>query len=176
VTKVLLVRHAEPFISGGTRGADWPLTERGRSEASALGTRLSEWLPAVIWTSPARRARETAALIFPSVAPEVWSQLSEVKKPWYASSDEHATAVVKYLRGDVLAGWEHRADVIARIGQLKLALGSFDSIVLVSHGVFITTWLDHEAGIEDPYLFLSNLRMPDAWELDLDERSIDRIP
>jgi broad specificity phosphatase PhoE len=175
VTKVLLVRHAEPFMSGETPGANWPLTERGRSEASALGTGLSEWPPAVIWTSPVRRARETAALTFPFVAAEVWSLLSEVKKPWSASSDEHARAVVKYLRGEVVAGWEHRAAVIARIAQLKLAFESFDSLVLVSHGLFITTWLDHEVGINDPYLFWSNLRMPDAWELDLDEKSFHRI-
>jgi hypothetical protein len=60
----------------------------------------------------------------------VRSQLSEVKKQWYASGDKHAKAVVKYSRGDVVAGWEHREAVIARIAQLKLGLGSFDSIVL----------------------------------------------
>ena len=60
MTKVLLVRHAEPIISGESRGAKWPLTEQGRNEASALGARFTKWSPEVIWTSPERRARETA--------------------------------------------------------------------------------------------------------------------
>jgi hypothetical protein len=130
VTKVLLVRHAEPFMSGETPGAERPLTEKGRNEAIALGTCFADRPLAVIWTSPERSARGTAALAFPSVAAEVRSQLSEVKKQWYASGDKHAKAVVKYSRGDVVAGWEHREAVIARIAQLKLGLGSFDSIVL----------------------------------------------
>jgi broad specificity phosphatase PhoE len=175
VTQVLFVRHAEPLMSGQTPGSKWPLTEKGRRDAGALGRRFADRPRAVIWTSPERRARETAALTFPSVAAEVRSQLSEVKKPWYASSDEHANAVAEYLRGDEVAGWEHRQAVTARIAQLRSGFGSFDSIVLVSHGLFITTWLDHEIGLDDPLSFWSNLRVPDAWELDLDEQSCDRI-
>ena len=163
-------------ISGETPGAAWPLTEKGRSEARALGTRVADRPPALIWTSPERRARETAALTFPSVAAEVRSQLSEVRKPWYASSDTHADAVVNYLRGRVVAGWEHREAVIARIAQLKSGFASSGSIVLVSHGLFITTWLDLEIGLDDPFSFWTNMGMPDAWELDLDEQSFDRIP
>jgi len=90
-------------------------------------------------------------------------------------SGKHANAVVKYLRGDVVAGREHREAVIARIAQLKSGLGSSDSIVLVSHGLFITTWTAHEICLDDPFSFWTSLRMPDAWELDLDGQSADRI-
>jgi probable phosphoglycerate mutase len=176
VTKVLFVRHAEPFVSGETSGAEWPLTARGSNEARALGTRLAHWPAVAIWTSPERRARETAAQTFPTVVAEVRSQLSEVHKPWYDSSEAHANDVVNYLRGDVVAGWEPRAAVIARIAQLQSGFRSFDRIVLVSHGLFITTWLDNEMRLADPFVFWSNLQMPDAWELDLDERSFRRIP
>ena len=61
VTKVLLVRHAEPFMPGETPGAEHPLIEKGRNEAIALGTCFADRPLAVIWTSPERRARETAA-------------------------------------------------------------------------------------------------------------------
>jgi broad specificity phosphatase PhoE len=155
--------------------AEWPLTETGRMDASGLGARLATRLPTVIWTSPERRARETAALAFPSMAAEMRMQLSEVKKPWNTSPDEHRSAVVKYLKGQAVAGWEHREAVISRIIQLKVDFGSFDSLVLVSHGLFITTLLDHEIGLNDPFSFWSSLRMPDAWELDFDVMSVDRI-
>ncbi len=176
VRKVLLVRHSEPLVSEETPGAEWPLTSRGSDEARALGAHLADWRPAVIWTSPERRARETAALTFPAVVAEVRSQLSEVHKPWFASSDAHAKAAVDYLRGDVVAGWERRADVIARIAELRSGFRFFDRIALVCHGLFITTWLDSEMGLTDPFVFWSELRMPDAWELDVDEKSFRRIP
>jgi hypothetical protein len=40
--------------------------------------------------------------------------------------------------------------------------------------VLLTTWLDNQAGLEDPLWFWTNLRRPDAWELDLDGKSLER--
>jgi hypothetical protein len=73
-------------------------------------------------------------LAFPLVVAGVRHQLSEVKKPWYVSADEHANAVSNYLRGEVVEGWEPREGVIARIAQLKMEVGSLESLVMVSHG------------------------------------------
>jgi broad specificity phosphatase PhoE len=176
VTKLLLVRHAQPLMDGETPRTEWPLTENGKNAAIALGKRVAGRSPhEIVWTSPERRALETAALTFPFVTAERRDQLCEVKKPWYASADAHADAVSDYLTGKVVKGWEHRQAVIARIAQLQLDFGSVDSIVVVSHGLFITTWLDHEIGLNDPYSFWSTLQMPDALELDLDEKSFRRI-
>ena len=105
----------------------------------------------------------------------VRDQLSEERKPWYASVDELGKAVAKYLRGEVVAGWEPREDVINRIAQLKLDFGSLESLVLVRHGLLLTTWLQHETGLDDPFWFWSNLRMADALEFDLKEKSLRRI-
>jgi hypothetical protein len=71
----------------------------------------------------------------------VRDQLGEVKKPWYASGDEHTNAVAKYLEGDVVEGWEGREDVIRRIAQLRPDFGSSESHVLVSHGLLLTPGL-----------------------------------
>jgi hypothetical protein len=46
---------------------------------------------------------------------------------------------------------------------------------IVSHGVLLTVWIDHAVGLEDAAAFWSNLRLPDAWELDFDTRSVERI-
>jgi broad specificity phosphatase PhoE len=176
MTPVVLIRHAEPLTALETPGAEWPLTEKGRKDASELGTRLAGRSgSAFVLTSPERRARETAALAFPSVVADNRDQLREVRKPWYASANEHASAVPKYLKGEGLVGWERRADVISRIAQLKSDFGSSDSIVLVSHGLLLTTWLDHEIGLNDPLSFWSDLRMPDAWELNLEDKSLRRV-
>jgi len=176
VTRLVLVRHAEPLKAGETPGAQWPLTEKGRIDASLLGRKLAGGSSrAIVLTSPERRTRETAELAFPRVAANVRDQLGEVKKPWYASADEATEATANYLRGNVVTGWEPREDVISRIAQLKSDFGVLESLVLVSHGVFLTTWLDQEIGLHDPFSFWFDLRMPDAWEFDFDEKSLKRL-
>jgi broad specificity phosphatase PhoE len=176
VTPVVLIRHAEPLMTEDTPGAEWPLTEKGRKDASALGTRLAgRSTSAIVVTSPERRACETAALSLPLVVAEIRDQLSEVEKPWYASADDHANAVAKYLRGETIEGWERREDVISRIARLKADFGFSKSLVFVSHGLLLTTWIDYEIGLSDPLSFWSDLRMPDAWVVDFEDKSLERI-
>jgi broad specificity phosphatase PhoE len=163
-------------MSGETPGGEWPLTEKGRDDASVLGSVLaSRSQSSIVWTSPERRARETAALAFPLAAAGVRAELSEVKKPWYESADEHANAVGRYLSGEAVEHWEHRDSVVSRISQLKSDFRWSESLALVSHGLLITTWLHNELGLDDPLSFWSDLRMPDAWELSLDQKSLERI-
>jgi broad specificity phosphatase PhoE len=58
------VRHAEPVRTVATEGpADPPLTELGRRQADAAAKWLAEERFDAIWTSPMRRARETAEMI-----------------------------------------------------------------------------------------------------------------
>ena len=176
VSPVILIRHAEPLVAGETPGARWPLTEQGRNDASVLGTSLAgRSASSVVWTSPERRARETAALAFPLVVSAVRDELSEVKKPWYASADEHTNAVAKYLKGELVEGWERHEDLFSRIAQLKSDFGFSENLVLVSHGLLLTIWLDHEIGLNDPLSFWSHLRMPDAWVADFEDKSLERI-
>ena len=120
VTRVVLIRHAEPLVADGTPAAQWPLSDQGRHDASTLGRRLADGSTAtIVWTSPERKARETAALAFPSIATHVREQLSEVQRAWYANPDELAACVASYLRGEMVEGWERRDDVIARLASLE---------------------------------------------------------
>jgi broad specificity phosphatase PhoE len=176
VSSILLVRHAEPRTIEDETAAQWPLTDMGRKHASMLGRHLSSrFAITLVWTSPERRACETAALAFPSVVPDVRHQLSEVKKPWYASSEEHMDAIANYLEGVVVEGWERREDVIDRVRQLTVEFRTSESLVLVTHGVLLTTWLDHEVGLGNPFSFWTNLQLPDAWHFDPDEKSLERV-
>jgi broad specificity phosphatase PhoE len=176
VKRLVLVRHAEALRTGEAPGAEWPLTEKGRNDAGLLGTNLAgRSSSTAVWTSPECRARETAELAFPAVLAEVRDQLGEVTKPWYASAEEVTNATAKYLKGEAVGGWEARKDVHSRIAQLKSVFGDMEGLVLVSHGVFLTTWLDQEIGLDDPFSFWSDMGMPDAWEFDFDEKSLERL-
>ena len=58
--ELLLVRHAE---AAGHEDVDPSISERGRGQARALGTRLSALRPAGILHGPRRRATETARVL-----------------------------------------------------------------------------------------------------------------
>jgi broad specificity phosphatase PhoE len=99
------MRHAQALVADGTPADQWPLTDEGRHDAGALGRRLADGSTStIVFTSPERKARETAAIAFPSIAAHVREQLSEVKKPWYADTDEFDDAVANYLSGEVAEG------------------------------------------------------------------------
>lgn len=61
--ELLLVRHGQPVRVEGSGGADPGLTDRGHRAAGLLGAHLVAAdvpTPEVVWSSPMRRARETA--------------------------------------------------------------------------------------------------------------------
>ncbi len=177
MTRRILLRHAEPLMTDGMPATHWPLTDEGRSNATAFGWSLaSAYETATVWTSPERRATETAALALPSVSLRVREELTEVKKPWYPTVEEHAKAAASYLEGEAVHGWERREDVVARLALLGTDVDSpEDDLIIVSHGVILTIWLDHQIGLADPYRFWSNLRMPDAWLADFEAKSLERL-
>ena len=61
MAKILLIRHAEPEVRGVFLGqSDPPLSACGRGQAREI---LGFLRPEIVWTSPLRRATETAAII-----------------------------------------------------------------------------------------------------------------
>lgn len=68
--ELLLIRHGRPRPERAEGPVDPPLTDRGRAEAALLGAFLTSGAgptPDVVYSSPMRRARETAAAITPDV-------------------------------------------------------------------------------------------------------------
>jgi len=58
-TEIWLVRHADVY-QGMTEGADPPLSPLGRKQADLLAQRMRKVRPAAVYSSPYRRALETA--------------------------------------------------------------------------------------------------------------------
>lgn len=81
--RLLLVRHGETDwnAAGRIQGCtDTPLNARGRAQALALAGRLRGERPQRLYTSPLRRARETAAIVGAELAlePETVEALREI--------------------------------------------------------------------------------------------------
>jgi broad specificity phosphatase PhoE len=174
--QLVLVRHTRPVVDDRTAGSEWPLTNDAIRDAQLLGATLSnDLLAATVFTSPERKARETAAWVFPGRVAVVRDELAEVRRPWYATAADLSSAAAGYLSGKQIEGWEPQEEVVARVESLRTELLSSERCVIVGHGTLMTVWLDHEIGLDDPLTFWTRLRMPDAWALDLSSRALERI-
>jgi phosphohistidine phosphatase len=119
--KVLIVRHAKAAVrSAGRPDASRPLTREGirKFEAAARGIAAIEGKPAVILTSPLRRARQTADLLAAA-----WGSVPVREHPSLAGGEP--------VLAEFFAG-RGAGDTVALVGhepQLSSILESFLGIV-----------------------------------------------
>jgi len=151
MTEIILVRHGETVwnVSETYRGrADVALDEVGIKQAELLGKYLSDWKLEAIYSSPLRRARDTANAIahHQNVKVQVASGLIDFD---YGSWQGLSEAEVRRLYPDLHKEWrtnpqrvtmpggESLGDVAERArGVIKEAVSRYEgSVALVSHRV-----------------------------------------
>jgi probable phosphoglycerate mutase len=127
-TEVLLVRHADCYdaeIAGGDE--DPSLSERGREQAKRLGERMNRLPYEAVYTSPLRRAVETAR----SISPE-------------AKLDERLVEVATTLDNGHVQVTESPESVLARMRAVVsdvVAAHPGGKVIVVGHGVAILGYL-----------------------------------
>lgn len=150
---LVLVRHAttDPNVVGQlTSTTDVPLNAQGRRDAAQLACYLASAFPgAAIWSSPARRARETAGAFEGMTGTEalVVEEAREVDfGPFEGFTRTELTdrslwrAYSSWAGGEAVTGAESLAEAAARAHTLcQLALEQLPprGLVIVSHGVFL---------------------------------------
>lgn len=170
VTEVLLIRHAQQqFDPNGAAGdfVDPPLSEHGRLQARLLGRALSTQHLAAIFTSPLRRAAQTAAAIaehhrlepivvddlrevelFRDVPPEQTLQAFLGKELLEAVRQRmlHERSWDVYPYSESSAAFRKRT-----INAIEAAIAAHPSerIAIVCHGGVINAYLSHLVG--SPY-------------------------
>jgi len=151
MTEIILVRHGETEwnVSQTYRGrADVALDEVGTKQAELLGSYLSDWKLEAIYSSPLRRARDTANAIarHQNARVQVASGLIDFD---YGSWQGLSEAEVRKLYPDLHQEWrtnpqrvtmpggESLGDVAERArGVIKEAVSRYQgSVALVSHRV-----------------------------------------
>ncbi|MGH9628343.1 MAG: histidine phosphatase family protein [Bryobacteraceae bacterium] len=140
--KLYLVRHAEPAITGVLLGrSDPPLSARGREQARAATLNVR-----AVYTSPLRRARETAEIMAPSAAIEVLPDLIEIShgewngKTWTAIERDYpeiAAQKEKDWFGAAAPGGEDWDTFIARVDAAfeRVKQGPFPAAVVAHFAV-----------------------------------------
>lgn len=139
--KLLLIRHGFTRLGEEKRyqGAlDEPLSERGRAEL-----KRAEFAPARVYVSPMRRARETAAILFPDTEQIVVPNLREMEfgdfegRGWWEMENDPAYRA--WVDGGCMGrcpNGEDRAAFSQRVIKAMEALlhTEEDELVIVAHG------------------------------------------
>lgn len=166
---LLLVRHAAPDTEHGPR-PDPPLSTLGRAQASALARWLAGDRLDAVYTSPLRRARETASHLSPAARP--LDGLIEVggAGAYVAAEDMRRNGDPRWaalISGDLeLWGTDivtFRAAVVEAIEGV-VAAHPGEAVAVVTHAGVINAYLGAHLGIEDRLIFAT-----------LDYASITRI-
>ena len=157
---LLLIRHAEPVrIVDADGPADPPLVGRGQVQAELLGEWLSTESLDGIWSSPLRRARETAAAVATHHGLElvIDEELAEFDKeassyiPYEelkATRDERFLAMVEGRLEDYdVDPATFQAGVVAAIERV-IEANPGCTVGVVCHGGVINAYLAHVLGID----------------------------
>jgi probable phosphoglycerate mutase len=156
--ELLLIRHARPLRAEGADGpADPGLSQLGRRQAEALATWLVPEELDAIYTSPMRRAVETATLVGEALGLTVTADdaLAEY------DADAMAYIPIEELRAagdprwmevpDDIAGFQSR--VVGGVDRLAAAHPS-QRVALICHGGVINVVVSAVLGVGPQMLFL----------------------
>jgi broad specificity phosphatase PhoE len=153
VRRIVLVRHGETEWSATgrhTSRTDVPLTDRGRSQAEALGGCLQGWRFALVLTSPLQRAAETCRVAGFGDLAQTRPELVE----WdYGDYEGLTTPQIRERRpgwslwSDGAPGGETAAQVARRADRVLAEVREVGGdVALFSHGHFLRVaaarWID----------------------------------
>ena len=134
VTEIWLVRHADCY-QDMSDGADPPLSALGRTQAERLARRVREPKPAAVYSSPYRRALETARAISDDV--HVDDRLIEMEM----TLGDGGEFEFRELPANVI---ERMSGAISDIAQSHPG----ERVIVVSHGAAIIMYLTHVLRLE----------------------------
>jgi probable phosphoglycerate mutase len=158
--ELLLIRHALPVRvdEGAVDGpADPHLAPLGVIQAEALADWLAGEQIDAIWSSPMRRARETAAPVAErlQLPVQVDDHLAEYDR------DSASYIPIEELKAANDPRWnqlperpeEFQAEVVAAIERI-VAAHPGQRVAVVCHGGVVNAYAGHVLGIDDPLFFL----------------------
>ncbi|KLN67496.1 histidine phosphatase family protein [Rhodococcus qingshengii] len=163
--QLLLIRHALPELAEVTEGrADPSLTDEGRAQALRLPAALAPYRITGLFSSPQKRALETAAPVAQILGLPVTQRegLAEYdyEQPHYIPMHEVLERVPEtYAR--IKAGWlpesvdgdAFRARVLGAIDEIVAATDNDATVAIFCHGGVVNIVLQELLGLERPLTF-----------------------
>jgi 2,3-bisphosphoglycerate-dependent phosphoglycerate mutase len=164
--ELLLIRHALPVrIDSAAGPADPPLADLGRRQAAALADWLADSPLDAIYTSPMRRAVETAAPLCArhGIAPVVDDGLAEFDREAdsYVPIEElkaeddprwHQLVAGDWSNGGTVDPVVFAAGVVETVERIVATHGG-QTVAVVAHGGVVNVYLAHVLGTTRPMFF-----------------------
>ena len=150
---IYMIRHGQTEMN--TRmllqgRSDSPLNEKGIAQAQEAAERLKNIHFDFVFTSPLKRAVQTAELIAPSVKPVVESRLIEMDYGPYEGLDlSHLPPEILWFFSDFVhnpapTGMEQLSSVVARVGSFLEELRDLKGNILISaHAISMKGMLEY---------------------------------
>lgn len=181
--ELVLVRHGQSTANArgvGQGRADYPLSELGQRQAALTATHVATLAPiAAVYTSPLRRAADTAGAIaqtlgttpirrealveidIGALSNRTWDELRALEPEAIAAYDAAESRGPHPRNRELIPGWERIEAIVARVWNAIAAIASAhpgERVVVVAHGgvlnAFLTQLLDGDA-CETPWTHAS---------------------
>lgn len=168
-----------PGVVPGVSSKLWRLSESAKEDCVLLAHALPEVLAPSIYTSDQPKVVETANVIAlrRGLAVVTDRRFAEVDQGGRWIDEDYREVAAGYLGGVDHSGWEPRQQVVKRFArgvEDALAAGPDSDLVVVNHGLAMSLWLASVTKL-DLIPFWRALTFPDAWRLDLESGSLDRL-
>jgi broad specificity phosphatase PhoE len=179
-----------PEVVPGVASTLWRLSESAREDCVLLAHALPANLGSPVLTSGQPKADETAAIVALRRGLQVRMEprVRETDEPpgWFEG--DFRALVARYLEGDVPPGWEPHAAVVTRFNAAVedgvAALPEGQDLVIATHGRAPSLYLASlkpaivHHGRTLPFElvpFWRALTFPDAWRLDVEANTLERL-
>lgn len=181
-TQIILVRHGKPLIDPDRPAAAWLFDRDAAGEVEQLGRLISTFDADVVITSAEQKAIATGEVIARQlgVAAHADERLGEQGAgtvPWIEAPVEFRAAVERHFRepGRRVLGDEASMEAATRFARAVDTVRTRGRLpVIVTHGRVMSAYVA-QVTETDAWTFWSDLRMPDAFLLDLERRAWRRI-
>lgn len=180
--KIVLVRHALPVIDPQRPAGEWMLAPQSAESIVRLARRLREFNPDSIVSSPEQKALGTAQVMADELGlmvtdDDTLREQGSNSVPWYEMPSDFRRAVANHfaLPTEVVLGNESSNAAVERLCDgVQRASRRNRFPVLVTHGRVMCGLIGRVVG-RSPMEYWAELRLPDAFVLDLDERTAIRV-
>jgi len=181
-TRIVLVRHALPVIDPGRPAREWVLDGGAAASVTRLADALRDMEVDGILTSPEPKASGTARLIASELGLAVTedSGLREQggdRLPWFSDPEDFFAAVAEHFARphNAVLGAESSTGAVNRFAAaIDRACADCRFPVVVTHGRVMCGYIGRVLGT-DPMVTWRELRLPDAFMLDVESGTCSRV-
>ena len=184
MSKLILVRHAQPATDPCVGPSQWPLSEAGRASCAPLAEALRRYMPAALYASREAKAAETAMLTARALGTRFapWPDLHEHRRTtndWLSADEFRAGIEALYARPSEVVFGEESADAaharFAAAASALVAQAPAGNLIVFTHGTVLTLLVSRANSGIAPLAFWRRLGLPALVVVERDTLALEAV-